>query len=57
MQEASSVCYLHNAGFLLGLFFDPEDVLPKRRLILNELHGVVSQKLKLLNNKYILNDT
>jgi hypothetical protein len=34
-------------GFLLGLVFDPEDggdVPPKRRLIFNGLHGIISQK-------------
>jgi hypothetical protein len=39
-----------HAGFLLGLFFDPrdgDDVLPKRRLTLTELHGVISQKTEL----------
>jgi hypothetical protein len=40
-----------HAGFLLGLFFEPEDgghVPPKkRRLTFNGLHGVISQKVKL----------
>jgi hypothetical protein len=37
-----------HAGFLLGLFFDPEDgddVPLKPRLIFNGLHGVISQKI------------
>jgi hypothetical protein len=36
-----------DAGFLLGLFFDPEVggfFPPKRRLNFNGLHGVISQK-------------
>jgi hypothetical protein len=39
-----------HAGFLLGLFFDPEDggdVTPKRRLTLNGLHDVIPQKIVL----------
>jgi hypothetical protein len=43
-----ATCFL--AAFLLGLFFDPEDggyVTPKRRLALNNLYGVISQKLVL----------
>jgi hypothetical protein len=41
------VICLHT-GFLLGLFFDPEDhVPPKRRLISKALHGVISQKIEL----------
>jgi hypothetical protein len=40
-----------HAGFLLNLFFRPwrwrRHVPPKRRLTLNELHGVISQKMVL----------
>jgi hypothetical protein len=38
-----------DAGFLLGLFFNPKDgdVPPKRRLTFNGLHGVISQKIVL----------
>jgi hypothetical protein len=39
-----------HAAFLLGLFSDPDDggdVSPKRRLIFNGLHGVISQKIEL----------
>jgi hypothetical protein len=40
-----------HAGFLLGLFFDPEDggsiFIPKRPLTFNGLHGVISQKIYL----------
>jgi hypothetical protein len=38
------------AGFLLGLFFDPEDrgdVPPKRLLTFKGLHSVISQKIEL----------
>jgi hypothetical protein len=42
-----------NAGFLPGLFFDPEDagdyVPPKHQLTFNRLHGVISQKIELFN--------
>jgi hypothetical protein len=41
-----SACYLLRAGFLLSLFFDPEDegdFLPKRRLTFNGLHGVIPE--------------
>jgi hypothetical protein len=38
-----------HAGFLLGLFFNPEDGgdmnPPKRRLTLDGLHGVIFQKI------------
>jgi hypothetical protein len=33
-----------HAGFMLVLFFDLENVSPKRRLTFNGLHGVISQK-------------
>jgi hypothetical protein len=36
-----------HVGFLLGVFFDPEDVLPKRRMIFNGLHGLIYQKIVL----------
>jgi hypothetical protein len=45
MRALLATCY--HAGFLLGLFFDPEDggdVPPKRRLTFNRLHGIISQK-------------
>jgi hypothetical protein len=45
-----SACYLLHAGFLLGLFFYPEDgghVTPKRQLTFNGLHGITSQKSEL----------
>jgi hypothetical protein len=35
--------------FLTGLFFDPEEkgeFYPKRRLTINRLQGVISQKIK-----------
>jgi hypothetical protein len=37
------------AGFLLGLFLNPEDgdVPPKRRLIFKRLHGIIFQKIVL----------
>jgi hypothetical protein len=47
-----STCLL--AG-LLNYFFDPEDggdVPPKRRLKLNGLHGVISQKMILFKLRY-----
>jgi hypothetical protein len=41
--------YFH-AGFLLGLFFDPEDrrdmFLRNSQLIFNSVHGVASQKIE-----------
>jgi hypothetical protein len=40
-----------HAGFLLGLFFDPEDegdVPPKRPLTYSGLHGDISQKIIIL---------
>jgi hypothetical protein len=40
--------YPFHAGFLLGLFFNPEDgneiFFPERLLNLTGLHGVISQK-------------
>jgi hypothetical protein len=46
-----SACYVLHAGFLPGLFFDPEDgydmFFPKRRLTFNGLHGVISNKIEL----------
>jgi hypothetical protein len=41
-----SACCLLHSGFLLGIFFNPEDGMTcfsKRRLTVNGLHGVVSQ--------------
>jgi hypothetical protein len=43
--------YLLHTGFLLGLFFNPEDggniFSPKRLLTFRRLHGVIFQKIKL----------
>jgi hypothetical protein len=45
----SATCF--HAGFLLGLFYDPEDggddVLSKRRFTFKRLHGIISQKIEL----------
>jgi hypothetical protein len=47
--QAPAICF--HAGFLLRLFFRPwrwrRYVPPKRRLTLNGLHGVISQKMAL----------
>jgi hypothetical protein len=46
-QEEPKCFYI---GFLLGVLFDPEyggDVLPKRQLTFNGLHGITSQKMVL----------
>jgi hypothetical protein len=55
-----SACHLL-ACFLLNLFFRPRRwrryVPPKRRLTLNGLHGVISQKMILLNLNTILPPT
>jgi hypothetical protein len=40
-----STCF--HVGFLLGLFFDPEDGPPKSRLTLNGPHCVISNKIVL----------
>jgi hypothetical protein len=43
------VTRLLHAGFLLGLFFDPEEggdmFLPKRLLTFSGLHGVISHEI------------
>jgi hypothetical protein len=44
-SSALLATYFH-VDFLLGVFFDPEDVPPKRRLTLNGLHGSISQKIE-----------
>jgi hypothetical protein len=52
-SKQSSVCF--HADFFHGVFFDLEIwrwrryVPPKRRLTINGLHGVISQKIVLLN--------
>jgi hypothetical protein len=46
-----------HAGFLLGLFFDPEDggnISPKRQLTFNRLHSVISQKTVLFMLLFLL---
>jgi hypothetical protein len=54
-RALSANCF--HAGFLLGLFFDPENrgnmVPPNRRLTDTGLHGVISQKVELI---MIMND-
>jgi hypothetical protein len=55
-RQADCSSYLLQAGFLICLFFDPEDgsdVPPKRRLTFNGLHGVISQRQNFCN--YYLN--
>jgi hypothetical protein len=52
-HEVGWLClYLIHAGFLLDLFFEPEDgvehVLPKRLLTFSGQRGVVFQKMKLI---------
>jgi hypothetical protein len=50
LQGESLFITCFHAGFLLSLFFDPEDggdVLPKRRSTFNGRHGVLSQKMVL----------
>jgi hypothetical protein len=45
---ATELVTCSHTGFLLGLFFDPEDggdVPLKRRLTFNGLHGVISQMM------------
>jgi hypothetical protein len=46
-----SDCYLLSRLFLAWLFFDTEDVLPKRGLIFNGLHGVTCQKAELFRSE------
>jgi hypothetical protein len=49
-RKASSACYLVHAGFVLGLFFNPEaggDMFLWNWLTFNRLHGVISQKIEL----------
>jgi hypothetical protein len=49
-SKKSFACYLLHAGFLFGLFFDPEnggDVPPKSHLTFTGLRGIMSQKIEL----------
>jgi hypothetical protein len=49
-SKTGSAFHLLHAGFLLSLFFDSEDggdMFPKRQLIFNGLHGVMSQKTEI----------
>jgi hypothetical protein len=50
--KQSSACYLLHAGFLPGLFFNPEDgsniTLLKCQMTFNGLHSITSQKTELL---------
>jgi hypothetical protein len=41
-----SACYLHSNGFLLCLFFGPEDVPPKRPFAFNGLQDIISQEIE-----------
>jgi hypothetical protein len=43
----SSACYPIHAGFLRGMFFDPEDRGDRCSLTFNGLRGVISQKIEL----------
>jgi hypothetical protein len=47
-QAQLTICF--HSGFLLGLFFDPEDGghPSNHRVAYNGLHGVISQKIVLL---------
>jgi hypothetical protein len=49
MPDTSSVCYLLDAGFLLGLVFNPEDGgnVFLKGLIFTGLRGIISQKIGL----------
>jgi hypothetical protein len=44
LRKQSSACFLLHSGFLLGLFFDPEDVPSKCLLTSNGLHGIITQE-------------
>jgi hypothetical protein len=48
-NRSLATCF--HTGYLLGLYFDPEDggrhVSPNRRLTFNRLHGVLAQKMEL----------
>jgi hypothetical protein len=51
LQVEIATCF--QAGFLLSLFFDPEDggnVPLKRQLTFNGLHSVISQKIAVFVN-------
>jgi hypothetical protein len=41
-------CCMFHVGFLSGLFFKPEDFLPKRRLTFNVPHSTISSQIYLL---------
>jgi hypothetical protein len=45
-QVAGSTFYLPSRCFFLGLFFDTENVLPKRRFTINGLHDIISRKIE-----------
>jgi hypothetical protein len=44
-KSNKSAFYLLHASFFLGLSFEPEKVLPKRRSTFNGLHGAISQRI------------
>jgi hypothetical protein len=47
--------YLPHDGFLLGLFFDPEDKDDMFLRTFNGLHSVISQKIWLFGYKIVWN--
>jgi hypothetical protein len=55
--EESLLATCFHAGFLLGLFFEPEnggDIPPKHRLPFNGIHGVISQKIMLFKKCFFV---